>query len=251
MAPPLVQGLAGALLGAILGSYLATLYLRWPAGRSTRAGRSSCDGCGRALAAVDLFPILSFAWLKGRCRRCGTRIDPSHLAVELASLLIGGLAFALLPLPTAVATAALAWWMLILALLDAAHRWLPDRLTLPLIPAGLVVALAGVGPPVLPRMAGAIVGYAALAGIGLAYEKLRGRRGLGGGDPKMLAGIAAWIGWQSLPLLILVASFLGLASIALRRAAGRAVDPGEPLPFGTYLALAALPIWLWTIRYPS
>jgi len=115
---------------------------------------------------------------------------------------------------------------------------------LPLIAAGLPVAWVGIGPPLEDRLIGAAAGFAALAAIGWAYERLRGREGLGGGDPKLFAAIGAWIGWQQLPLVLLGAGLLGLVSILLMRARGVAVSATDRLPLGTLMALAAWPIWL-------
>src|SRR3546814_18504832 len=88
-------GTLGALRGAIVGSFLATVLVRWPAGESALAGRSRCDGCRRTLAPFELVPVLSFALNRGRCRRCAAPIDRPHLRVEIAAATIAGTAFAL------------------------------------------------------------------------------------------------------------------------------------------------------------
>ena len=140
----------GFVLGAVIGSFLAALLVRWPQGRSVLRGRSHCDRCGSALGLVDLVPILSWIWLRGRCRRCGGSIDRRHLALEIGAALIGLTAIFAHPLPLALFTAILGWWLFLLAALDAEYQWLPDRLTLPLLLAGL----AGLVALLLKRLRG-------------------------------------------------------------------------------------------------
>lgn len=247
MGPDLViaQSLAGILLGLIAGSFLATLLVRWPKGESAFAGRSRCDGCGAALGARDLIPLLSWLAARGRCRRCGARIDARLPAMELAAAAIGLVAALAQPLPLpALVTALFGWWLLLTAALDVEHQWLPDALTLPLVPLGLVAGWAGLGPSLVERAAGAAIGWAALAGIAFGYRRLRGREGMGGGDPKLLAGLAAWIGAWQLPIVLLGAGLLGLAAAAAMRLRGQAVSATSRLPLGALLALAAWPVWL-------
>lgn len=234
----------GAALGAIVGSFLATLVVRWPEGRSVINGRSVCDGCGTALRAHELVPILSFLAQRGRCRRCGSNIERAHLWIELGAALIGAIALLAHPGPAGLVTAILGWWLLAIGALDAEHHWLPDKLTLPLLPAGLVVAWVGIGPALEARLIGAAAGYGALAGLALLYRLVRGREGLGGGDPKLLAAIGAWLGWTQLPYVLLGAGGLGLAAVSLVRLRGGTVAATDRLPLGTLLALAAWPIWL-------
>jgi len=232
------------MLGAIAGSFLATLLIRWPKGESALAGRSRCDSCGAALRAHELVPILSFLLQRGRCRSCGGRIDNRHLAVELAAALAGAAAVLAHPLPLAAVTALLGWWLLLVAALDLERQWLPDRLTLPLIPLGLAAGWAGLGPPLEERAIGAAAGWAALALIALLYRRLRGREGMGGGDPKLLAGIGAWVGALQLPYILLGAGLLGLAAVALMKLRGEVVTATSRLPLGTLMAIAAWPVWL-------
>jgi leader peptidase (prepilin peptidase) / N-methyltransferase len=243
-APDLLRALLGFGLGAIVGSFLATVLLRWPQGRGAIGGRSACDACGRTLRPAELVPILSYLVLRGRCRTCGAAIAPTHLGVELAAGLIGAVALAAHPGPLGFVSAVLGWWLLLLGALDAEHQWLPDRLTLPLLQAGWLAAWAGFGPPLEPRLIGAAAGFVALWTIAFGYRRLRGREGLGGGDPKLFGALGAWLGWAQLPFLLLGTGLLGLAAVALRRMRGEAVAATDRLPLGTLLALAAWPIWL-------
>jgi len=205
-------------------------------------GRSQCDGCGRTLAPLELVPILSWAALKGRCRSCGGRIDPRQPAMEIAAALVGVAAAVAHPWPLAAVTALFGWWLLLVAALDAEHMWLPDALTL--IPAGLLAALAGFGPELEARAIGAAAGYAALALIAAGYKRLRGRDGLGGGDPKLFAAIGAWLGWEMLPTVLVGAGLAGFALLAVRAARGERAGAADRLPLGSLMAIPAWAIWL-------
>lgn len=241
---PLLRGGVGAALGAIIGSFLATVLVRWPEGRSAVRGRSACDGCGRPLGSAELVPVFSWIALRGRCRTCGVAIAPDHVFMELAAALIGAVALIAVPGPNGLVTALFGWQLLLIGALDVRHHWLPDRLTLPLIPAGLAVAAVEVGPDWRERAIGAAVGYFALAAIAAGYRLLRGRHGMGGGDPKLLAGLGAWFGWQQLPFVLLGAGLLGLSSVLLKRLRGEPVRATDRLPLGTLMALSAWPLWL-------
>lgn len=242
--PDLLWPALGLAFGAIIGSFLATALVRWPRGESVVAGRSRCDRCRAPLGPLELVPIVSYAFAGGRCRHCGAAIDPRHLMVELAAAAVGMAAFIAHPLPLAFATAALGLWLLLLALLDLEHQWLPDRLTLPLVPFGLAAAWAGFGPPFLDRLLGAMIGWSVLYLLAFGYRALRGREGLGGGDPKLLAGIGAWVGMLALPFILLGAGLLGLAAILLMLARREEVTATSRLPLGALMAVAAWPIWL-------
>ncbi|WP_294088785.1 A24 family peptidase [Sphingomonas sp.] len=230
-----------ALLGLILGSFIATLVIRWPHGRSVMAGRSVCDGCGRALGVGELVPLLSALVQRGRCRACGGAINPLHGRIELAAGLIGALAGATLPGMAAPVAALFGWLLLALAALDITEFWLPDVLTATLALAGVASWALGIGPALADRLIGGAAGFGALWAIGAGYRMLRGREGLGGGDPKLLGAIGLWLGWRLLPAVVLVAALVGLGVVLLRWAGGRAVDRGDALPLGALLAIAAYP----------
>lgn len=239
-----LRALLGAVAGLIAGSFLATALIRWPRGEGVARGRSRCDACATPLGARDLVPLLSYAALRGRCRHCGARIDKRHMAVELAAATVGLVALAAHPLPLGIVTALLGWWLLLAAMLDLEEQWLPDRLTLPLIPLGLLAAWAGFGPPLAERAAGAAIGWAGLSLIAFLYRHARGREGLGGGDPKLLGALGAWVGAWVLPVILLGAGLFGLAALLLMRRRGEAVTAATRLPLGTLMILAAWPVWL-------
>lgn len=251
MAGPLagwIAPLAGFLLGLIFGSFFAALILRWPEEKSVLKGRSQCDACGRALGAGDLVPLLSALVLRGRCRRCGARIDPLHWRVELACAIIGLAAALGAPFPFALGWMVLGWLLLVLAVLDARHYWLPDALTLTLAGLGLMIAPWVTGVLLIDSAIGAAAGYGALFAIAIGYRMLRGREGLGLGDAKLLGALGAWFGWQALPFILLAASLAGIAfALVSAIVARKRLEAHAMLPLGTFLCIAALPGW-WISR---
>ena len=232
----------GLVLGAIAGSFLSTLVVRWPAGRAM-SGRSACDGCGRPLGALALVPLVSFLAQRGRCRACGARIDPRHFLIEVGAAAIGATSLGLAPDMAGLAGALFGWLLLTLGVLDLQHFWVPDRLTGTLALIGLGAGAAGLPPTLADRVAGGATGFAALALIGWSYRRLRGRVGLGQGDPKLLGAVGLWLGWAALPFVLLGASLFGLAVVAVGRAAGRPFAGSDRLPLGTLMAAAAWPLW--------
>lgn len=241
---PLAAALIGLLLGAIAGSFIATVHMRWPEGRSALFGRSRCDICNAPIAARDLVPVVSYFMLRGLCRRCKVPIDPRHVAIEMTAAALGMIALVAQPGLPGFAAAALGWWLLLIAIIDLQYHWLPDRLTLPLIPLGLLAAWAGLGPDLRDAAIGAGAGFAILFLIAWGYRRLRKREGMGGGDPKLFAALGAWLGWQQLPLVLVGAGLLGLVAVLLMRARGEKVTAAHRLPLGTFMAVAAWPIWL-------
>ena len=228
----------GAIGGAIVGSFLATVCIRWPEGRQAMAGRSSCDHCGRVLRVAELVPVLSAVISRGKCQSCGARIAPLHLAVEVGSAALAGIALLLQPNLNGVALAL--FWLLLLApaVLDARHFWLPNALTAVLAVGGLLIGGLATGATLPDRLIGGAAGFVSLAVLAIAYSRLRGREGLGAGDPKLLAAIGLWTGWAALPGILAVASLAGLAiALVQRRAAS------DRMPFGALLAGAAV---LWS-----
>ncbi len=236
--------LALGALGAIFGSFIAALVIRWPQGRSVVAGRSACDACARTLAPTDLVPVLSFLIQRGRCRTCGARIDPLHCWMEVSALLIGVVSGLVAPGWTGLGGAIFGWLLLTLAALDVAAFWLPDRLTATLAVAGLGAGAAGLDPGIADRMIGGVAGYGVLAAIALGYRAWRGRDGMGGGDPKLMGAIGLWLGWRLLPAVLVIASVIGLGVALFAHLTGRQVSRDSALPFGALLAAAAYPAWI-------
>lgn len=230
--------------GLIAGSFIAALAWRWPRGLSVASGRSRCDSCAVVLQPIDLVPVLSYLWNKGRCRRCGAAIPGRHVMIELAAAGMGAVAaLTAATFGQAIVSAALGWWLLALIVLDTEQLWLPDRLTLPLGLAGLVAGI-WLSPSLASRAAGAGLGFVLLAGVAAWYRHRRGREGLGGGDPKLLAALGAWLGAPAVPLVMLGGALLGLLTVAMARLGGRTMAATDKLPFGALMAAAAWPLWL-------
>jgi leader peptidase (prepilin peptidase) / N-methyltransferase len=232
------------VLGLVFGSFIATLAIRWPQGRSVSRGRSACDACGRELSASELVPILSYVVQRGRCRDCGAAIRPSHLVVEAIGCAIGVAAGMVAPEVTGAAGAVFGWLLLTLAALDLAAFWLPNALNAALALTGLASGLIGLPPSIGDRLIGGVAGFAALWLVASGYRQLRGRQGVGGGDPKLFGAIGLWLGWQALPLVLLVACLVGLAAVIGLMSTGRRVSATDRLPFGVMLAAAAFAVWI-------
>ena len=226
-----------------IGSFLGVLIRRLPEGRPTLWARSACEFCDAPLRASELVPLVS--WVVGRCRRCGRALGWFYPAVELAALAVALIALAVDDGETAWLDCLLGWWLLALAWIDA-RRWiLPDALTLPLIVAGLLAALAFDPGSLAERALGAALGYLALRVVAWAYLRLRGREGLGQGDAKLLAAAGAWLGALALPQVILAAAVVALIAAAVLRLSGSQIRAQSALPFGPFLALAIWALWLF------
>jgi leader peptidase (prepilin peptidase)/N-methyltransferase len=207
--------------------------------------RSACPACGQRISAVQNIPILSWLALRGRCAACGTRIAVRYPLVELAAGLISAYAaWRYGPTLAALGAAAFGWVLLSLAVIDLDTQLLPDDITLPLLWAGLLVNLGGLFAPLGTAVIGAVAGYLALWLVYWAFKLVTGKEGMGHGDFKLLAAIGAWLGWQKLPLVILLSSVVGAAvGIALIVIARRGRE--KPIPFGPYLAAAGLIALFW------
>jgi leader peptidase (prepilin peptidase)/N-methyltransferase len=228
-----------------VGSFVGLVVDRLPTGAPVLVGRSMCPACDRVLGARDLVPIASWLVLRGRCRTCGTAIGIAAPMVELAALGIAVWSLAVVPGWLALASAALGWTLLALALIDRRHLLLPDELTLPLIPVGLVVAWL-IDPARLPdHLAGAGAGGLILFGLHHAYRRLRGRDGLGLGDVKLMTAAGAWVAWQGLPSVLLLGATTALIAGVADAARHARLTGSEAVPFGTHLAAAIWLVWLY------
>lgn len=235
------------VLGAIAGSFLGTVAVRWPQERAV-SGRSACDACGRALAWWELVPLASWAMAHGRCRACGAAIDWRHPLIEGGCAAIGVASASLAPGWAGLAGAAFGWLLLTLAVIDATDLWLPDPLVLALALTGL--ASTAVAPPALAdRLIGGAAGFASLWLIAALYRRWRGREGLGQGDAKLLGAIGLWLGWRLLPAVLVIAALTGLGIALLRLLTGHAAERDDEYPLGTFLSLAAYPAWLAMVTW--
>jgi leader peptidase (prepilin peptidase)/N-methyltransferase len=183
-------------------------------------------------------------------QRLSARLSGAAPALPLGAALVATLAaFAwaalIAPPPWILAISlGLGWVLLCLAAVDIAALRLPDALTLPLLAAGLAISALLPGRPILDHLAGAAVGWALLAGLALAYRRWRKLDGLGLGDAKLLAAAGAWLGWQALPSVLLIACLIAFIWVAARRARHGRRALAEPIAFGAPLALAFWIVWL-------
>lgn len=268
------------LFGAVVGSFLNVVIARVPRGRSVVRPRSSCPSCGALIAWYDNVPVLSWIHLRGRCRACGARISLRYPLVEVLGAVAALLAVARHG-PGGAAAAELAFTaaLVALAFIDLDTWLLPHAITWPLIGAGVLASLLGgtAAGGVTSSVIGASAGFGAFALVAIVGARVFHREALGWGDVWLLAGIGAWLGVRALIPVVLFASLqgsvLGVALLLLGRGqpgpppdaggppaaetdgAGESgttsggeeapwVPPKNAVPFGPFLALAALE-WLY------
>ena len=240
--------LAG-LVGLAMGSFLNAVITRLTQEEPFWGARSRCPWCHQTLPWYDLVPLLSYVWLKGRCRFCGEPISWRYPAVELTAGLLALALWARFPGSVLLwvygpFTAAL----LVLTVLDLKYYWLPDIITLPGVAFGLLAALVVPQVAFVGALLGALGGWALFQGVRWVYEKLTrgGRQGMGGGDVKLMAFIGAVLGVKALPLVLFTSAALGsLAGLAAAWQSGQ--GRLTPIPYGPFLAVGALFSLFWKI----
>lgn len=200
--------------------------------------RSRCPQCGRAIALRHNVPILSWMILRGRCANCGWRIPARYPLVEAVTAVTG--LYVLHVFGYEWLTVALLLYtssLIALGCIDMETQLLPDEITVPLLWGGLLTALVFGHVSPADSIVGAVVGYLALWTVYWGFRLLTGREGMGHGDFKLLAALGAWLGWQALPAVVLIASLTGLlyAAIAILK---RSITRDQPIPFGPFLAAA-------------
>lgn len=207
--------------------------------------RSRCPHCDHPIGALENIPLLSWLWLKGRCRQCKAPISARYPLVELLTALLSvAVAATLAPGWGTLAALLLTWVLVALTFIDLDKMLLPDQLTLPLQWGGLLFNLAGGFVPLADAVIGAMAGYLVLWSLYWAFKLLTGKEGMGHGDFKLLAALGAWLGWQALPIVLLLSSLVG-AIIGIGLILLRNHHQGKPIPFGPYLAIAGWIALLW------
>lgn len=253
-------------LGLKIGSFLNVCIVRIPRRRSIVSPRSYCTHCGQALKPYDNIPLISFLLLRGKCRFCKKTISWQYPVVEAMTTVIFWGTFASYGLQWKTAVLVVFFSALIvLVFVDLNHRLLPDVITLPGIALGIVLSLlVGIEDDVgtalvqlagLPDSAGrwgwlasSLLGAVVCGGflwlVGAVYFKLKGVEGLGGGDPKLMGMVGAFLGVKLGLLTIMLGSVLGaLIGLAYIKTTGK--DYRYPLPFGSFLGVAAIGAALW------
>ncbi len=251
-----------ALLGLAVGSFLNVVIHRLPKmmerqwrsefaeleGKEPPAGdrynlivpRSRCPSCEQPITALQNIPLVSYVLLGGKCGACKAGISPRYPCVELLSGLLSGYAsWHFGPTLAGVSALVFIWAVIALTFIDLDTFYLPDDITLPLLWAGLLFSLGGAHADLRSAVIGAAAGYLALWSVFWLFKFVTGKEGMGYGDFKLLAAIGAWLGWQVLPLVILLSSLVGaIIGIALMVFARHGRE--TPIPFGPYLAIAGV-----------
>ncbi|WP_447889473.1 prepilin peptidase [Serratia fonticola] len=258
---PLLWLCVAGILGAIVGSFLNVVIYRlpvmlekqWQREALVQLGlplpesiprfdlllpRSCCPHCQHPIAARDNIPLLSFLLLKGKARCCGERIPRRYPLVEVATAMMFVLTALIFPLGFPLLGAwILLSFLLTLAVIDHHTQLLPDVLTLPLLWMGLLFNIQGHFASLEQATIGAVAGYVCLWSVFWLFKLATGKEALGYGDFKLLAALGAWLGWQALPLVILVAAASGLLVTLIQRGLAKQ-DLNQPLAFGPWLAVS-------------
>ena len=252
---PLVLAVLGLLIGSFLNVVIHRLPLMMERGWRTESAellgvkidevpavtlsspRSRCPSCGHPIRWYENIPVVSYLVLRGRCSACGTPISARYPAIEvLTAALFGACGIHFGAQPAVLLWCGLVATLVALAFIDLDTSFLPDDLTLPLMWAGIVSAALGWIPVTLgASVGGAVAGYLSLWFVFHAYRLIRGKEGMGAGDFKLLAALGAWMGWQAIPSIILLASAVG-AIVGIALIVFRQHDREVPIPFGPYLA---------------
>ncbi len=207
---------------------------------------SHCPHCNHRIRWYENVPVVSWALLKGRCSGCKAAISKRYPIIELLTALVAGLcAWRFGYDPWLIFMLYGSFTLLALAVIDLDTTLLPDDLTYPLLWAGLLASVLGISPVSLPdAVIGAMAGYLALWSLYWVFKLLTGKEGMGYGDFKLLAALGAWLGWQYLPVVVLLSSVVGLVFAVSMMASG-SVKRDQGIPFGPYLAIAGWIALLW------
>ena len=207
--------------------------------------RSACPHCNQTLSAWENIPIVSYALLRGKCKGCGAAISPRYPIIEAISGILCAFAAAHFGFGWAAGGALLLIWALLaLTAIDFDTQLLPDDITLPLLWLGLLFNLSGVYTNLASAVLGAVMGYLVLWSVYWLFKLATGKEGMGYGDFKLLAALGAWLGWQMLPLIILLSSLVG-AVVGITLIVALKHGRNIPIPFGPYLAGGGLIALFW------
>lgn len=200
--------------------------------------RSHCPSCNHQVKAIENIPIISYLFLKGKCSNCGAKISLQYPLVELltailTTIVIWNFGFSIQSLGAVIFT----WYLIALSGIDIKTQYLPDNMTLPLLWLGIILNIFSTYTDLTSSVLGAIFGYISLWLVFHIFKLVTGKEGMGYGDFKLLAALGAWMGWQLLPLIILLSSAVG-AIIGITMIVTKLQERSTPIPFGPYLAVA-------------
>ena len=206
---------------------------------------STCPSCQHKIRFYENIPVISWLFLRGKCSQCQEKISLRYPIVELATALLSVVIATHFGVSlTTLLLLVLTWGLICLTLIDLDHMLLPDQITLPLLWLGLLVNINGAIVPLNEAVIGAVAGYMSLFSIFWLFKLITGKEGMGHGDFKLVALFGAWMGWQLLPLLILMASAVG-AIIGISLMVFKNHQREQAIPFGPYLAVAGWICLLW------
>jgi len=207
--------------------------------------RSACPKCNHQISALENIPVISWLFLKGKCRHCQSKISIRYPIIELVTgLFSAGLAIHFGFSYALAGGLILAWFLIALIMIDADTYLLPDSMTLPLIWVGLLFNSFEIFTTLSSAVYGAIIGYLSLWSVYWLFKLITGKEGMGYGDFKLLAALGAWFGWSMIPMIILLSSFAG-AVIGIAMVLGKNRGWNKPMPFGPYLGVAGLLALIW------
>jgi len=214
-----------------------TLNLAYPA--------SHCPKCGHSLRAWENIPLISYLLQKGRCKHCQTSISVRYPLIELtSSILVIAVAWQFGIHPELLPALLLTWALLVLSLIDVDHQILPDSITQPFLWLGLLCNVFNLYTDLHSSVIGAMVGYLSLWSVYWVFKLLTGKEGMGYGDFKLFAVFGAWLGWQALPIILLLSSITG-ALVGIILILFKKHEWGAKIPFGPYLAISGWVVLLW------
>jgi leader peptidase (prepilin peptidase)/N-methyltransferase len=207
--------------------------------------RSRCPNCRHPISAIENIPVISYLFLGGKCSHCSQKISIRYPLIELLSGLAAlFIAWKYGPTIQTLFICLLTWALICLTMIDFDKQLLPDDITLPFLWLGLLCNLFDMFTSLQASVIGAMLGYGILWSIFILFKLLTGKEGMGHGDFKLLAMLGAWMGWQSLPLIILLASLSG-SIIGIIIIIFRGHERTIPIPFGPYLAISGWISLIW------
>jgi len=207
--------------------------------------RSHCPNCKHQISTFENIPIISYLFLRGKCRNCKNNISIRYPIIEFISAISAvTVAFYFgVSLQTLFALI-LTWSLIVLSMIDFDHQLLPDDITLPLLWLGIIINYFGIFTDLESSVLGAIFGYGALWSVYITFKLVTGKEGMGHGDFKLLAVLGAWFGWVYLPMIIIMSSLVG-AVIGISLMLFKSHSRNTAIPFGPYLAIAGWISMLW------
>ena len=207
--------------------------------------RSLCPECKHQISALENIPVISYLFLKGKCKNCNRKISIRYPVIELVSAIsVTIVAFYFGVTIQALFAILLTWALIALSMIDFDHQLLPDDITLPFLWLGIIINFFGVFTSLESSILGAVFGYLSLWSVYILFKLLTKKEGMGHGDFKLLALLGAWFGWQLLPLIVILSSLVG-AIIGISLIIFKSHDKTVPIPFGPYLAIAGWVGMLW------